>query len=505
MRLPLVALASSTLVAACADGGSGGAPPPANAAPAFTSAATAAVAEGAPGPAYNAAANDADGDAVTFAINGGADASFFSITSAGALSFRTPADFETPADQNRDNVYEVTLRASDGRGGFATLALRLSVTDVSDSFQLRRRFSGLTQPLFLTGRGDGGSRVFIVERAGRILIGAPDTGVIQPTPFLDLRGTLSTSGEGGLLGFALAPDFRTSGVFYVHVTNLAGDSEIRRYTVSAGNPDVAEPTSQNTILFVDQPAANHNGGWIGFSNRENNLYIAFGDGGGSNDPFGNGQNVNTLLGAILRIDPSRDDYPSDPLRDYAIPAGNAFASGGGRPEIFAYGVRNPFRASFDRATGNLFIGDVGEGAIEEIDLIGPEVAGDNFGWPILEGTRVNASGSTAGLTPPIAQYSHGSGPTQGNSVTGGYVYRGPVEALQGEYVFGDFISGNIWSFPVSAITLGATIPSSSFAIRTTQFAPDAGAIGNIASFGEDDAGNLYVLDFDGEIFRFERR
>jgi glucose/arabinose dehydrogenase len=471
----------------------------------FTSSATAAAPEASGAVAYSAAASDADGDAITFSIDSGVDAALFSISAAGALSFRIPADFEAPADQDRNNVYEAGLRASDGRGGAATLDLRLSVMDIADAFQMRRRFSGLAQPLFLAGRGDGSGRVFIIERAGRILIGSPDAGTVQATPFLDLTGAIGTAGEGGLLGFATAPDFATSGVFYVHVTNLAGDSEIRRYAVSSGNADVAEPTSQNTILFVDQPAANHNGGWIGFSNRDDNLYIAFGDGGGSNDQFANGQNTNTLLGAILRIDPSRDDFPSDPLRDYAIPPGNPFIGGGGRPEIFAYGLRNPFRASFDRAIGNLYIGDVGQDTIEEIDRIGPDVGGLNFGWPILEGTRVNGPGAAAGFEAPIAEFSHGFGPTQGNSVTGGYVYRGAVEALQGEYVFGDFITGNIFSFPEAATASGGTLPSSAFTIRTTQFAPDAGAINNISSFGEDDSGNLYILDIDGEIFRFERR
>lgn len=494
-------------ISACGGSAPGAPPPPANSAPVFTSAAAVSVAEGASGTVYAARASDADGDAVSFALSpaDGADSGLFAIDSSGAISFLSAPDFENPADANRDNIYEIGVRASDGRGGAASLALRLTVTDVSDAFQLRRKFSGLSAPIFLDGRSDGSGRVFIVERAGRILIGDPATGATASAPFLDLTGGVSLAGEGGLLGFALAPDFSSSGVFYVHLTNLAGNTEIRRYRRSAADPDIADPASADLILTVDQPASNHNGGWIGFSPSDNNLYIALGDGGGGNDQFGNGQNVNTLLGAMLRIDPSRDDFPTDPARDYGINPNNPFAGGGGRGEIFAWGLRNPFRASFDRATGLLYAGDVGQNAIEEIDRIDPRAPGVNLGWPALEGTRVNQTGSTAGMIAPVAEYGHGTGPAQGNSVTGGYVYRGPVEALQGEYVFGDFVRGAMWSIPVSRFSAAATVPSSQFTIRTSDLSPDVGAVNNIASFGEDDAGNLYVVDIDGEIFRLERR
>lgn len=505
----IVAIVPILLVAAC--GGDGGssppAPPPANAAPVFTSSAAVSAQEGATGTILTATATDANGDAITFSLVSGssADTGLFSITSAGALSFLAPPDFETPGDSDRNNAYDVGVRATDARGASTTQTVRISVTDVVEAFLVRRKFSGIAAPLFLTGTRDNTGRVFITERAGRIVIGNPATGAVLPTPFLNISTEISTAGEGGLLGFALAPDYPTSGFFYVHLTNLAGDSEIRRYRRSTSNPDLADPASGDVIMFVDQPAANHNGGWIGFGPNDNSLYIAFGDGGNSNDFFGNGQNVNTLLGSILRVDPGRDDFPTDPQRDYGINPNNLFAGGGGLGEIFAYGVRNPYRASFDRQTGALYVGDVGEGTIEEIDLLLPSDRGYNLGWPVLEGTRVNMTGSTAGMTPPVAEYFHGTGPTQGNSVTGGYVYRGPVEALQGEYVFGDFIRGNIWSIPVARFAIGTTVPSSQFTIRTGDFAPDVGAINNISSFGEDDAGNLYILDIDGEIFRFERR
>jgi hypothetical protein len=502
MRFRVLNLIFAALVIAGCSGG-GGAPPAANGAPVFSSPATISAAENTTSVFYTASASDPEGAAVTFSLSGGADAARFSITAAGALRFNAAPDFEAPSDANADNVYEVTIRASDGATS-STLNLRVTVTDVSEAFRIRRVASGLSQPLFVLGRGDGTNRVFIVEKAGQVEILNLATGLLNPTPFLDLTAAINASGEQGLLGMALAPDFATSGVFYVHLNNLSGDTEIRRYRTQVSNPDLADLATGDVILTVDQPAAtNHKGGWIGFG-PGNLLYIALGDGGGANDPFGNGQNRNTLLGAMLRIDPSTDAFPGDPLRDYAIPSSNPFASGGGAPEIVAFGLRNPFRAGFDRATGNLFIGDVGQGAIEEIDLIRPTDVGLNFGWPILEGTRVNQPGSTAGMTPPIAEYAHGSGPREGNSVTGGYVYRGPVEALQGQYVFTDFISANVWSFAASAAAQGSTIPSSAFTIQTAAFAPDIGTLNNIASFGEDDAGNLFIVGIDGEIFRLER-
>ena len=228
-----------------------------------------------------------------------------------------------------------------------------------------------------------------------------------------------------------------------------------------------------------------------------------GDGGGGGDPDNNAQNRNVLLGKILRIDVSEPGVPIDGSPAYRIPPTNPFAGGGGRPEIWALGLRNPFRNSFDPATGNLLIGDVGQNMIEEVDLMRPADSGANFGWSILEGTSQFKGPPQPSFVPPVTQYDRGPGPRQGSSVTGGYVYRGPVEALRGQYVFGDFVSGNIWSVAVAQFQLGQTLPSSAYTVRTTEFAPAQGAIGNISSFGVDQAGNLYIVDFDGEIFRIE--
>ncbi|HEU4650003.1 MAG TPA: PQQ-dependent sugar dehydrogenase [Croceibacterium sp.] len=448
-----------------------------------------------------ATAADPDGNAVSFSIGGGADAAQLQVTAAGALSFRTPPDFEAPADANRDNVYEVTLMVSDGQAS-ATQDVRITVTNnAAGSFAVRRVGTGFASPLFLTGLPDGSGRVLVVERAGRIRILNPATGAIAATPFLDITGQVSTDGERGLLAVVLAPDYTTSGRAYVYLTAPDGRIELRRYTAPAANRDALDAASGDLLLAIAHPRSNHNGGWLGFS-RDGLLYMATGDGGGGNDPDGNGQNRNTLLGKMLRLDVARDDFPTDPARDYGIPAANPFAGGGGAGEVWLYGLRNPFRNSFDRATGELWIGDVGQGAIEEIDRVQTTQAGLNLGWPLYEGTQPLLGNDPAGLTMPVTQYSHGSGPLQGNSVTGGFVYRGPVEPLQGLYIFADFISNNIWSVPSTQLVPGATQPSSSFTNRNAAFAPNVGSLTSIASFGEDQAGNLYIVAFGGDVFMF---
>lgn len=493
-------LALALTLAGCGGGGGnggGGNPPPANRAPSFTSAAVASVVENSAGTVYTATATDPDGNALTFSLAGGADQSRFAITAAGALSFVAPPDFEAPADADGNNVYLVRLQVSDGTTS-ATLDLAVTVTDdaAGGGFRVARVGTGFSSPIAITGLADG--RMLVVERAGRVRILNPASGAIAPTPFLDITGQTTTDGERGLLGLALAPDFAASGTFYIYMTNSAGNIEIRRYRTLAGNRDQADPASADAILTIPHTAANnHNGGWIEFG-PDGLLYLAVGDGGAGQSA--NAQNRNVLLGKVLRIDPASDAFPGDAARDYAIPAGNPFASGGGSPEIWAYGLRNPFRASFDSATGNLWIGDVGEGAREEVDLMRPGDAGANFGWNVVEGTLGTPQ---AGFVPPVAEYGHGSGPRQGNAITGGRVYRGPIEALRGQYIFADFISNNIWSVPVSAISLGQTVPSSSFVLRNADFTPNAGTIGSIAAFGVDAAGNLYIVDLGGEVFRIE--
>lgn len=501
-----ILLGSACLLSSC--GGGGGSSmtspgPTANRAPAITSPGAATINENSAGPIYTATATDPDGNAVTWSLSGGADRAAFAITPAGALSFVTPPDFEAPVDADGNNVYQVQLAASDGTTS-TVLDLAITVANVGpDAFHVTRVGAGFASPLYLTAVPDGSGRVFVVERAGRIRILTPATGAVAATPFLDVTAQTTTDGERGLLGFAPAPDFAASGTFYVYMTNTAGQIEIRRYRTLAGNRDRADPASAHAILTIDHPTnSNHYGGWLAFG-PDGLLYLGTGDGGSAGDPPNNAQNTNALLGKILRIDPRGDAFPADPARDYAIPPGNPFAAAGGRPEIWAYGLRNPFRDNFDATTGNLWIGDVGQDAREEIDLMRPADGGANFGWRIMEGTAVYNGPAIPGLTPPVAEYLHGSGPRQGNTVTGGLVYRGPIESLNNHYLFADFIDGNIWSIPVAQVSPGTTLASDRFVLRRAAFAPNAGAIDNPVCFGLDQAGNVYIVDFDGDIFRID--
>jgi len=489
-------------------GGSGGdggmmMPPAANRPPAITSPAAANVPENSSGTIYAATATDPDNNAVSFSLSGGADRAAFTITPGGALSFVTPPDFEAPTDADQNNIYLVQIAASDGMTS-TTLDLAVTVTNVGpDAFHVTRVATGFASPLALAAVPDGSGRLFVVERAGRIRILTPSTGAIAATPFLDVSAETTTDGERGLLGLALAPDFAASGTFFVYMTNLTGQIEIRRYRTLAGNRDRADPATADAILTIDHPVnSNHYGGWIAFG-PDNLLYLGVGDGGGAGDVPNNAQNLNVLLGKILRIDPASDAFPADPARDYAIPPGNPFAAGGGRPEIWAFGLRNPFRDNFDPATGNLWIGDVGQDAREEIDLLRPGDGGANLGWHIMEGTALFTGPATPGLTPPVAEYLHGSGPRQGNSVTGGLVYRGPIEALNSHYLFADFIDGNIWSVPIAQVSPGTTLSSDRFVLHRADFTPNAGAITMPVCFGMDQAGNVYLVDLGGSIFRIE--
>jgi glucose/arabinose dehydrogenase len=495
------AAALALALSACGGGGGaagGGGAGGGNAPPTFTSPAAVTVSENTIGPFFSVAATDPEGHAVAFSISAGADASLFSLSPTGGLSFNMPPDFEAPGDANHDNVYEVTVTAGDSLNS-ASQALTITVTNSSSNFAVRRVGTGFAAPVFVTAMPDNSGRVLVTERAGRVRLLNPSTGAIAATPFLDITGQVSTDGERGLLAVLPAPNYMTSGIAYAYLTAPDGTIQLRRYTASAASRDVLDAASGDVMLAIAHPRNNHNGGWLGFD-RDGLLYMATGDGGGANDPDGNGQNKATLLGKMLRLDVSRDDFPADANRDYGIPAANPFAAGGGAPEVWLYGLRNPFRDSFDRATGELWIGDVGQDAIEEIDRVQTSQTGLNLGWSLYEGTQPLFGTNPAGLTMPVAQYGHGSGPLQGNSVTGGFVYRGPVDSLFGLYIFADFISNNVWSVPSASLVPGTTVASSSFTNRNAAFAPNAGSLTNVTSFGEDQAGNLYIVSINGDVF-----
>jgi len=328
---------------------------------------------------------------------------------------------------------------------------------------------------------------------------------------------VSASGERGLLGLAFDPNYRTNHTFYVdYIDSEKHNTQIARFTASPSNPNVASPNG-TTILTIPQPdLSNHKAGWIGFRpGDKNDLYIATGDGGGANDlrllPNGkpdpnfdnNAQNTNRLLGKILRIDVQADQFPNDPKRNYAIPADNPFASGGGAPEVWDYGLRNPFRNSFDRTKGNLIIADVGQDTREEIDFESASNPGaNNYGWRVREGKIQNPAFPNeqipANARDPVYDYTHGGGTFQGETVIGGYVYRGSfLKGVQGEYFFADFISGKIWSMDTDPMT-GALLPDT-VRDRTAEL-KRLNHFSQITSFGEDGFGNLYIVDFSGRVF-----
>jgi glucose/arabinose dehydrogenase len=352
---------------------------------------------------------------------------------------------------------------------------------------LRHVASGLTNPTSVTNAGDDSNRLFIAQQSGQIWILL--NGTILTTPFLDISALVG-GGEGGLLGLAFHPEYPANGFFYVHYTDLKGTNVIARYSVSASDPNVADPNSAYTILTQEQPSTSHNGGQLAFG-PEGYLYISFGDGGCCGDPNGNGQNLDTWLGKLLRVDINRDDFPSDPNLNYGVPVNNPFVRRSGLDEIWAYGLRNPWRFSFDRLTGDLFVADVGENSWEEINFqLAASAEGDNYGWNVLEAMHCfddTPPGScddflNGGSTLPILEYSH----SLGCSVTGGYRYRGQDHPeLQGIYFYGDFCSGRIWgALPQNDGTW------QSEELLVTGF--------NITTFGEDESGELYVVAYNGD-------
>lgn len=333
---------------------------------------------------------------------------------------------------------------------------------------------GLQRPVAITHAADGSGRLFITEQAGRVRI--LKAGTLLDPPFLDLSGAVSCCGERGLLSIAFPPGGAGSGRFYVNYTDLAGDTVVARYLIGP-DPDRAVPTSEEVVLRVQQPYSNHNGGQLAFG-PDGFLYIGMGDGGSAGDPQDRAQNPAELLGKLLRIDVESG------AATYTVPPTNPFRTTPGyRPEIWAVGLRNPWRFSFDRQTGDLYIGDVGQNGHEEIDFQqASSPGGENYGWRLKEGSHCYAASPCAipGLTDPAAEYDHG----QGCSVSGGYVYRGAASpSLNGYYLYGDYCSGTIWALgPAVAGGAGVVLASTSYGIST---------------FGEDEGGELYVADYFG--------
>ncbi|MEP7357289.1 MAG: PQQ-dependent sugar dehydrogenase [Anaerolineales bacterium] len=355
-----------------------------------------------------------------------------------------------------------------------------------DDYTFEKVADGLDLPLLVTNAGDGSGRLFIVEQSGPIRI--MQGGQVLPEPFLDLTALVTHGGnEQGLLGLAFPPDYAQSGQFYVDYTDVNGDTRMARYNVSAADANTANPDSAQILLAVDQPYPNHNGGNLAFG-PDGYLYVGLGDGGAADDPHRNGQNKNTLLGKLLRLDVAGGG------ETYAIPPTNPFVGQANtREEIWAYGLRNPWRFNFDPASGDLYIADVGQDRYEEVDYQpAASKGGENYGWVIREGLHPNQGNPPAGaqFVDPVAEYAHATG---GCSVTGGYVYRGAaLPELNGVYFYGDYCSGIIW-----------TLTHTGDKFVTTQFA-ESGL--TISSFGEDEAGELYVCDLRaGVVYRLVRK
>ncbi|MGD8427906.1 MAG: PQQ-dependent sugar dehydrogenase [Balneolaceae bacterium] len=356
------------------------------------------------------------------------------------------------------------------------------------SYQTVEAFPSLSfdEPVDLQHAGDQSNRIFVVEKNGLIWVFQNEETTNSKSVFLDIRDRVDDSGsEEGLLGLAFHPDFENNGYFYVNYTaSNPSRTVIARFKVSEQNADVADENSELQIMTYEQPYSNHNGGQLAFG-PDGYLYIAVGDGGSGGDPQGNGQNRQTLLGSILRIDVDIQSNGDN----YAIPPDNPFAgnSQNFREEIFAYGLRNPWRFSFDPDNGRLWAGDVGQNDYEEIDII---ENGNNYGWNIMEGTHCYSPSSgcdTSGLTMPVIDYDH----SQGISITGGYVYRGPtLSSLTGLYIYGDYGSGRIWSLDYS----NPDAPVNTQLLR---------ADFSISSFGVDENSELYICGFNGKIYKLE--
>lgn len=356
----------------------------------------------------------------------------------------------------------------------------------SNSLRLQPVTAVLSAPVFMTAPPNDVARLFVVEQGGLIRILDALNGAPRPAPFLDIRGLLSTGGERGLLGMAFDPEYSTNRRFYVFYTNGSGALVVARYLADASNADLADPSSAAVLKTIAHPDSNHNGGMLAVG-PDRCLYVATGDGGGSGDPDNNGQTTSSLLGKILRLDPLTGNACTNAVE-------NPFAGGGGAPEVWSFGLRNPWRFSFDRQNGALYIGDVGQAQREEVDaVIGPNAGrGNNFGWRLMEGFLCfNPSDgcNSGGLTLPVLDYAHDGGAC---SITGGYVYRGTtIPSANGTYFYADYCAGFVRSFQLQGGQPGA---QASWPLLTPP--------GNqITSFGEDARGELYLMTQSGGLFR----
>lgn len=348
--------------------------------------------------------------------------------------------------------------------------------------------AGFVQPVGATAPIDDVARIFVIEQAGVIKI--IKLGAVLGAPFLDLSGQIVSGGERGLLGLAFHPFYAENGRFFVTYNDLAGAVTLAEYAVDPADPDRALVDSGQVLLAIPKPFDHHNGGTIAFSPLDEKLWFGVGDGGSSGDPFNNAQDTSTLLGSLLRLDVNS-------AVPYGIPADNPFVGvAGAREEIYAYGLRNPWRFSIDRIFGNVWATDVGQEGFEEVDLIRVGEAGLNFGWRCMEGSSCTGISGCAcplpGAVLPLIEYDH----NQGCAIIGGYVYRGTdIPGLQGHYFYGDYCTSQVWSVETNGSSLGPVID------RTAELSPPAGTLGFVTSFGEDGRGELLIVGYSGDVRR----
>jgi len=418
-------------------------------------------------------------------------------------------DRHSPAATYRDRLRRWLLQGNDHvitvdrhRPGILVLQVLLLISSSAfaqnfDHLSLVPVATDLNKPVGIVNAGDGSGRLFIVERDGLIKILPANSNTPNALPFLDMSALVDSGGnEQGLLGLVFHPDYSNNGYFYVNYTRDPGPgsdlSVIARFSVSNTNADVADISSELKLMEIAQEAANHNGGDLHFG-PDGFLYIALGDGGGGNDTYANAQNINTLKGAISRIDvdsaPGVDDEACGTGLNYAIPANNPFFDTAGCDEIWSFGLRNPWRFSFDRDTGNMFIGDVGQRFWEEIDFEPAATPGINYGWSCREGTHefIDGNDCISAYTDPILEYGH----TPACSVTGGYVYRGSNASFNGYYFYADYCSAQVW-----LAKEGGT------GWATAEWLAAKDTLGTVSAFGEDEDGNLYIVDLQAKkVFR----
>ncbi|MEZ6317774.1 MAG: PQQ-dependent sugar dehydrogenase [Phycisphaerales bacterium] len=376
-----------------------------------------------------------------------------------------------------------------------------AATALAQPFQAERVLTGFIRPVAVVAPPDGSGRYFVVEQrigsTGTLRVVHPGH-ILEPNPFATF--TVATSSEQGLLGLAFHPDFANNRRLFVNYTRPDGDTVVQELRADPADPDIAEAGSAKTILIVDQPDSNHNCGWLTFG-PDGYLYIGFGDGGSGNDPWGpigNAQNLETLLGSMIRIDVDGDDFPADPDRNYAIPADNPFVDGDPltADEIWAYGLRNPWRNDFDPMTGDLYIADVGQGQREEVDYQpASSTGGENYGWRKWEGTRLNFSGDPdpGPVVFPVTEYNHSS-PDFGCAITGGVVVRScDLADLYGEFLYADYCSNRFY-------TVHNTVNGWITEEITSQITPDVGSLSNVSAFGRDADGNVYICTLGGSIY-----